>query len=173
MTKSTTEQPNQNPTPQTNNRFLTAYGPKRKVSITFEGVGKTQQQFKDECDINTIMARYQQTGLIESFNQKQPRYIDCSGADYQEAMQVVAAANSMFQDLPSQIRNRFDNDPAQFLEFAQNPENLPEMAEMGLARPDYQKQGGTSQPAATSQPTPPSATPQPQNPPSIPQPAQS
>ena len=48
-------------------------------------------------------------------------------------MQIVATANSMFQDLPSSIRNQFQNDPGQFLDFVQDPENLEEMREMGLA----------------------------------------
>lgn len=148
-----TKQPQTNTTlPPSNNynRFRTPYGPKLKQSITFQGPGKTKQSFKDECDINTIMARYQVSGLIDHFNPSQPQYLDCTGADYQLAMQTVASAMSMFQELPSSVRSRFENDPAKFLDFAQNPENLPEMAEMGLARPDYKKEGGsTTQPAAT------------------------
>ena len=48
-------------------------------------------------------------------------------------MQIVASANSLFAGLPSTIREKFENDPAKFLEFAQDEENLDEMRKMGLA----------------------------------------
>lgn len=159
--------------PSTHNRtFYSAYSPKRRVTITFPPTGKTQQSHKDDCDINVIMARYQQTGLIDHFNQRQPRFIDCTGADYHAAQQLIAQAKSMFQDLPSSIRNQFDNDPAAFLDFVQDPANAPRLAEMGLTAP--QPDSGhppTGQPAATP-PTPQSAAPQPASTPPSPQPAQ-
>lgn len=141
------------------NRFKTAYGPKLKVAITFPAEGRTKQSFKDECDINKIMAKFQTTGLIEFVNQNQGRYLDCTGVDYQEAMLTVANANSMFQSLPSGIRAYFENDPALFVDFASNPENLPQMHEMGLTSPDYKPGGHPTTPAAATQPTPLPATP--------------
>jgi len=41
-------------------RFVTAYGPKARLRhVTPPGVGRTKQSFKDECDINNIMKRFQ------------------------------------------------------------------------------------------------------------------
>ena len=39
----------------------------------------------------------------------------------------------MFEELPSQIRKKFNNDPAQFLDFVQNENNKDALYEMGLA----------------------------------------
>ncbi|WNK13589.1 MAG: internal scaffolding protein [Microvirus sp.] len=139
--------------------FRSAYQPIPKVKLHFYQPSKTKQQFKDECDINKIMARYQQTGLIDFVNQNQARYQDCTGADYQEAMQTIAAANSMFQAMPSALRAEFNNSPHEFVEFCENPENAPRLKELGLLRPDAALGGTpTNQPAA-AQPAPAAANP--------------
>ena len=39
----------------------------------------------------------------------------------------------MFLDLPAKVRDRFKNDPGQFLEFATDPSNVDELVKMGLA----------------------------------------
>lgn len=54
--------------------------------------------------------------------------------DFQEAMFIVAQGKSMFEELPGEIRKRFSNDPAQFLGFVQNPDNMDEMARMGILK---------------------------------------
>jgi len=105
----------------------------------------TKQEFKDECDINTIMGRYQYNGLMPVMNEQAPQYLDVSGADFQTAMEFVAGANSLFNDLPSSLRNRFNNDPAQFLDFCSNEANRSEMHSLGLLKPEAE---WTSKPAA-------------------------
>lgn len=140
--------------------YLSAYSPKRKVQILFAPVGRTKQQFKDECDINNIMARYQQTGLIEFVQKHQPRYQDCTGADYQSAMQTIANANSMFQAMPSELRSEFNNSPAEFVDFCSNPENRPRLKEMGLLAPETTIGPLPTIPAAATQPNPVSVNPQ-------------
>lgn len=99
----------------------------------------TKQSFADECDINNIMRRYERDGVIDHVKQYGGSYADVTeGFDYHRAMNVVAYAQEMFMSLPASIRSKFSNDPGAFLEFAQNPENLEKMVEMGLAvkRPD-------------------------------------
>lgn len=115
--------------------FRTAYGPKVRVSLEFDAKadGAAKQSFKNECDINRIMARFQTHGVLDWTSERQAIFADVSSYDFMEAMQTVARANAMFADLPSSVRKRFSNDPAEFLEFASNPENLPDMVKMGLA----------------------------------------
>ena len=109
------------------------FSPRESVSIVFpESSRWTKQSFKDECDVNTIMARYQFTGEMPVLNQQAPQYLDATGYDYQSAMEFVAGAKSLFGDLPSELRNRFNNDPALFLDFCSQEKNRPEMAELGL-----------------------------------------
>lgn len=116
--------------------FISAYGPKLVIEHDFSQGGRTKQSFTAECDINNIMARYQKTGILDFVNQHEPQYGDATGADFAAAMQVVAEGQSMFNDLPSELRAQFDNDPAEFLEFVSNPANKKEMAQMGLLNPE-------------------------------------
>lgn len=97
------------------------------------GESMTKQSFKDECDVNLIMKRYQKTGVLPMVSNRQPRYEDFgTGLDFHEAMQHVVAAQEMFNSLPSSVRSRFGNDAGAFLDFVQNPENVEEMRKMGL-----------------------------------------
>ena len=114
--------------------FRTAYGKKLRVAIA-TGDGLTEQNHKDETDINNIVRKYNKTGLIDHLNQFEKQYGDMTGFDYQDAMNTVAAANTMFEGLPSAIRNQFDNDPAKFINFVDDENNQEKLVEMGLAKP--------------------------------------
>ena len=92
----------------------------------------TKQSFKDECNINKIMAKFQKTGALNHYMKFAPEYGDATQVDYADALNVVANANTMFEELPSSIRKKFDNDPAKFLEFVQDEKNAAEMEELGL-----------------------------------------
>jgi len=113
--------------------FRTAYGAKLKVAIA-TGDGLTEQNHKDETDINNIVRKYNKTGLIDHLNQFEKQYGDMTGFDYQDAMNTVAVANTMFEGLPSAIRNKFDNDPAKFINFVDDEANADKLVEMGLAK---------------------------------------
>lgn len=64
-----------------------------------------------------------------------PRYADATVVpSYHEALELVSDAQEAFDELPSDIRRRFENDPGQYFDFVTNPENIPEMIKMGLAQ---------------------------------------
>ena len=91
-----------------------------------------QQHHKDECDINNILRQFNITGLLPE-SPLSPRYGDFTGiGDYHTALNRVIAAQDEFDALPAQIRARFDNDPAQLIEFLENSDNRPEAEELGL-----------------------------------------
>jgi phage internal scaffolding protein len=91
-----------------------------------------QQHYKEECDINTILQKFNITGLLPE-QPLSPRYGDFTGiGDYHTAMNRVIAAQDEFEALPAQIRARFNNDPAQLIEFLENSDNRPEAEELGL-----------------------------------------
>lgn len=96
----------------------------------------TQQQFKDEADINNIMARYQKTGvLVDPLTQttRKPMFDDFSElGDFRDHQQAVIDAQEMFMQLPSRLRARFQNDPAELLQWLSNPANKEEAMELGL-----------------------------------------
>lgn len=94
--------------------------------------GKTKQEFKDECDINVLMRRYLSSG---NFPVGLPlgRYGDFSNVgDFQDAQQVIKTATEQFAGLPSKIRDRFKNNPAEFLAWVGKVENLDEAHSLGL-----------------------------------------
>ena len=91
-----------------------------------------QQHFKEECDINTILQKFNITGLLPEAPLS-PRYGDFSGiGDYHSALNRVIAAQMEFEGLPAQIRARFDNDPAKLIDFLGDDKNREEAEELGL-----------------------------------------
>lgn len=92
-----------------------------------------KQSFQDECDINTIMAKYQKTGLIEHVQKIQGSYGDFTSVqDYQLSLNQVIAAQEAFDDLPAKIRERFANDPSHLMAFINDEKNLDEAIRLGL-----------------------------------------
>lgn len=95
----------------------------------------TKQQFKDECDINNVLKKYDSTGLITHVNKTQARFGDFTEVnEYQESLNIVIAAQAAFDALPSALRKRFANDPGLYVEFVTNPENEAEMIRLGMAK---------------------------------------
>lgn len=105
-----------------------------RVQTADHGESMTRQSHAAECDINNIMRRYQKDGVVTHFNKFGEQYGDVTGLDFTTAMQTIAKGQQMFDELPSSARSRFANDPAQFLEFVNDPNNHPEMVELGLAK---------------------------------------
>lgn len=117
-------------------KIYTAYSPKLKLSLDFDpDLDKTKQEFKDECDINSLMERYKHPELIDFVNKYSPTYGDATGFEFNEMQDQILGAKNMFADLPAKVRDRFNNDPARFLDFFNDPENAQEAAKMGLLAP--------------------------------------
>lgn len=125
-----------------------AFSPKVPVYARQGGPSKTKQSFKDETDINKLMDRYAKTGQVPAVNNRQPQYGYAPSADFQEALELVQNAKTMFSELPSKVRQNFDNDPAKLLAFVENPENGPEQ---------YAAAGLTEAPADENPPVYPTA----------------
>lgn len=91
-----------------------------------------QQQFRDECDINVILERFNATGQLPVVPLN-PEFGDFSGVyDYQSALNAVIAAEQSFDSLPARVRERFANDPAAFVDFCLDESNREEMRQLGL-----------------------------------------
>lgn len=96
----------------------------------------TQQHFKDECDIDRILKKYQATGfLVDPLKpRRQPLFGDFSNiSSFQEMQNAVAQAYEVFDALPSQIRDRFGNSPQKLMDWLSDPDNAQEAFELGLA----------------------------------------
>lgn len=99
----------------------------------------TQQQFKDEADINYIVSMYDSSGVMPTFHgdgqPAQPVFGDFASLpdSAQEMYNRMIEAKNNFDSLPLEVRKRFNYDPAAFLDFVDDPENLDELVSMGLA----------------------------------------
>jgi phage internal scaffolding protein len=113
---------------------FTAHQNKRiRVATVNELPSKTEQSHKDACDIHTIVDRAKRMGFVEHIAPYEGKYLDMpSGTDLLANMLVVREAEEMWQQIPSKVRNRFENDPAQFLDFMQDPRNYDEIGKLGF-----------------------------------------
>lgn len=105
-----------------------------KGAMVFTEESRTDQTQQESCDVNQILAKARRNGgdLPDMINAN-AHYGDFSSEEtYQESLHIVMHAQEQFAALPSKIRNRFDNDPAKFLDFTQDPKSIPEMQEMRL-----------------------------------------
>lgn len=95
-----------------------------------------EQHHKDTQNVNNIIKRHGMDMIAKTAALQQPQYImdDNPNNDFQEAMQIVTAAQQHFDVLPSEIRKKFNNSPAEFLDFVHNPDNSDEMVKLGLAQ---------------------------------------
>lgn len=106
-----------------------------RVQVDFPEPSQTQQHFKDDTDINIILKNNPDVTQIQYVNNSsQPSYGDFSDVgEYRDALDRVLEAEESFAELPAEVRDRFKNDPAEFLDFVLNPDNGDELVKMGLA----------------------------------------
>lgn len=95
----------------------------------------TQQQFKEDSDINTIVNRFMKSGVLPT-PVNMPQYVDYEGVfDYQTAMNAIRSADEQFMRMDAKVRSRFNNSPQEFLAFFADPANTEEAIRLGLAVP--------------------------------------
>lgn len=107
-----------------------------KTGEVFKPPARTKQQFLEQCDINTIVKQFTKAGMLDQLMRVQATgalQVLPDSLEFQEALNLVIQAERTFADLPSKLRNRFENDPSQFLQFMQDPANQDEMIKLGLA----------------------------------------
>lgn len=97
----------------------------------------TEQSHKDMCDVNKIIRKYDRDGLITHVSKFEAHFGDVTGLEFKAAQDQVIAAQRMFDDLPSNIRKEFGNDPGNLLSFMDNPDNRDKAIELGLIRGDW------------------------------------
>jgi len=121
--------------------------------------GRTKQSFKDETDVNLIIQKHTRMGTLSHLEQWGGQYGDLGDFDFQSAQNQLAKANSMFEQLPSSVRNKFSNDPERFFEYVNREENkdvlaekLPELAKNRTAPLPTNKDVVDPEPAADTPP---------------------
>lgn len=110
-----------------------AQAARKRVSVSFEGQGRTHPEHAAAADINHIVNRWRRTGEIEHVAHGEPFFLTGEEpASLQEALDTVALAEERFLELPSSVRNLCDNDPVVFLEMFQDQEGRQALEDAGL-----------------------------------------
>lgn len=106
------------------------------------------QSAEEESNINTIVRRFGISGKLPD-QVAMPKSGDFSGApDFHTAMNLVRQAQEEFVRVPADVRARFRNDPQEFMNFFENPDNYAEALKLGLVNvrpPSGTPDGGTPQ----------------------------
>lgn len=88
-----------------------------------------------ECDINYLVKRYTQTGSWGNGDDRLPiDGLNGFTGDFQQMMDQLVEAQNAFDELPSNIRDRFANDPGRLLDFLRDDANRDEAVKLGLIR---------------------------------------
>lgn len=99
----------------------------------------TEQQHVDKVDVNQIIKRYRSGHEITHLNKKAGVYADLSQMqDYNVMLNQIMNANQAFDDLPAELRSRFNNNPAELIQFLADPKNSDEAVKLGLVEPKAQ-----------------------------------
>lgn len=116
-------------------KFRNAYEREQHKGIMFKEPTMAQQQFKNECDVNVIIDRYTKTGVVpeELVNASAGVYGDFSSVgDYMEMQNKLIAARESFDSLPSNVRSRFNDNPAELIAFVSDGNNYEEAVKLGI-----------------------------------------
>lgn len=112
--------------------ILRKNGSKRVRTINLTP-SKTDQQYKEDCDTNTIINKFRKTGQITHLAQRQGSFADVSQIpDLLPSLEKLQEAADHFQTLPSKIRTKFNNSIENLVQFLHNPDNTTEAINMGL-----------------------------------------
>ena len=113
---------------------------KQPSAKDYEKTGMTKQSFRDSTDINKILAKAQVTGTVSHIAKHGAEYGDFAEFDFLQAQINIARGREIFDALPSEIRSEFNQSPAEFFEFVNDPENQGKLEEVlpALAEPGRQ-----------------------------------
>ena len=120
---------------------------RRKYGLDCSGEPSlTKQTFKDQCDINRVLDRAKTGAGLSHLANYGGLYGDFSNWDertYEDMQAQMAQGISIFNDLPAELRQEFDNNPGKFFGFVNDPANkdrleeiFPVLSQPGLQFPD-------------------------------------
>lgn len=128
---------------------------RRSVGIGDFGETLTEQNHKERVQIQNILHRYTKTGMLLHVNSLEGTYGDFPNhIDFKTMQDTIAAAKSMFESIPAQIRAKFDNNPAKFLEKVHDTKEHEALIEMGFHPDDLPGYVEPETPAAEPVPEP-------------------
>lgn len=103
------------------------------LALKCKDKSKTMQEFKNEVNINSIMKKYNATGVVSHIMKDQPMFDDVSELmSLQDALNLKNVSDQNFLKLPSKIRARFNNSAVNMIDFLNDSSNYDEAVNLGL-----------------------------------------
>jgi len=131
--------------------------------------GRTIQSFKDETDVNKILSRHARNKTMSHIAQFGGEYGDFSDMpDLLEAHKRLQRGTDIFDKLPGETRREFDQDPAKFFAFVNDPGRtqddlkrvLPALAKPGDQMPTVRRTAANARPDPAPAPETPATPPE-------------
>lgn len=114
-------------------RYDYAERAKRAPGISFPEPSLTNQSDMKDADINEIWKKVEAGAIIKP---REPVYGDFSEVTDFHLMQIALTnAQRVFNQMPVAIRNRFNNNVQELIDFVENPANKKEAVKLGLINP--------------------------------------
>lgn len=114
--------------------------------VRCEDDSRTKQSFKEDCDINLILEKASRTGMVSHLSKYGAQYGDFVDVDFESMLNTVAEANTLFAELPAEVRREFGNSQQKFFDFVNDPANkddlhekLPALAKAGTQLPQVDR----------------------------------
>lgn len=93
-----------------------------------------KQSFKDQCDVNHVIAVFQKTGRLINQRNAPPRYGDFTAVpDFKTAMLQRIQVNNFYESLPLEVKAKYRS-VDEFYKFASDGKNLEELVKLGLVK---------------------------------------
>lgn len=116
--------------------FFTQFNRNVSEPVSFVLPSKTEQAHKNDYDINRLVQRATRTGVLGTVDQiRNVYYGDFSEVD--QAMENefrMIEARERFMELPSNIREYFQNDPRALLKALGDETQINKLVELGLVK---------------------------------------
>lgn len=107
--------------------------PKPKIG---GGESMVRQSFRDEADINKILARYRTTGLAP-MNTKTPLFADVSMMrDLKTSLDMVNSIGERIRELPAEARKLFNENRAEFEKVLEEGPIVANLRKLGMLPPE-------------------------------------
>ena len=108
-----------------------------KVQTYIPQESEVQQSFKDHCDLNKIVGRYdkvmQDEFLSSHFDSRGGTYADVSEVpDYRTALHIIRDAEESFNRLPEEWRDAYGGDMHAFVRAIDDPDQRSRLEALGV-----------------------------------------
>ena len=104
-------------------KFFTRFDRPETKGITFSKPSLTEQSHKQDCDINVLVSNYARSGILGDPSSYRPLVFgDFSKlGSLQEQRNALSEISSYFDQLPSETREAFSNDPMKLVDAFLDP----------------------------------------------------